>query len=105
MNEQQVNKNKRLRGAVLQFVQTNHADQGSHMDDLEIWGMMQDLNFGIGQNQVLTLLQDLCSRGYLKYEEQMNRLTGRCVISRIELTAEGRNLVERIKVDPAVLIP
>jgi hypothetical protein len=105
VNENKVAHNRRHRGAILQLIRTNHEDQLSRMDDLALWGLMQDLNFGLGQNAVLTLLQDLCSRGYLRYDEKSNRISGRTEISRIELTALGTNVVERLVVDPAVLIP
>ena len=105
MLENEVAKKKRLRGQVLLFLQTNHEAQNSRVDDLELWGLMQDLHFGVGQNQVLTLLQDLCERGCLKYTEVPNRITGRMRLAEIQLTARGRDLVERTIVDPAVLVP
>ena len=105
MNESTVAKTKRHRGVILQMLHTNHSDQGAHMDDLELWGLLQDLNFELGQNQVLTLLQDLEARKYIRYAEKKNRINGRTMISRIELLPAGVDLIERIKEDPAVLIP
>jgi hypothetical protein len=105
VTDEQAQKNKRYRGVILQVVYNNHADQLSRMDDLELWGFFQGINVHIGQNAVLSLLQDLGGRGYLTFQEKQNRISGRCEISLIEITGPGRNLVERIATDPAVLIP
>ena len=105
MNENQAAKNRRYRGAILQMIHTNREDQMSRMDDLEVWGLLQDLNFELGQNQTLTLLQDLGARGYIQFEQKKNRITGRAELSKIELTPAGCDLVERIKTDPSILVP
>ena len=105
MTDEQARKNTRYRGVILQVVYNNHADQMARMDDLELWGFLQGVNVHIGQNAVLSLLQDLRERGYLKFVDKQNRISGRTEISLIEICSPGRNLVERIAVDPAVLIP
>ncbi len=96
---------KRRRGMMLELVYTNHRQQLHHLDDVRMWGLLTDLGCTIGQNDVLTLLQEMGERGYLTYKEASNRLTGRTEISRIQITPSGRDLVERTNVDPAVLIP
>ena len=105
MNESQAVRKKRYRGAILQFVHTNREDQGSRMDDIQLWGLLQELNFEVGQNEVLSMLQDLESRQYLRFAVKKNRYSGRTEISQIELTSRGCDLVERIMEDPAVLVP
>lgn len=105
MSEMQTNQVKRYRGVVLQFVYTNHREQLARMDDVALWGLMLDMGYGVGQNNVLTLLQDLSDRGYLSFNEKLNRVTGRTEISKIQITPGGRDLVERTREDAAVLIP
>lgn len=95
---------RRHRGVILQQINDNHEEQGTHLDNVQLWAMLSDLGYGVGQDYVLARLQDMKDRGYVKFEEQRNRITGRVGISRIQLTADGRNLVERTKEDPAVLI-
>jgi hypothetical protein len=95
---------KRLRGAVVTLVYSGHRNQESRLDDLALWGLMQDLHFDVGENDVLTLLQQLKDFGYLKFEEKKNRRTNRVEISFIELTADGIRLAEGFKADDAVLI-
>ena len=105
MSELQVSQKRRFRGAILQFVYTNHEAQLAHYDHIMLWGLMQDLGFSLGQLQVITLLQELKDRGYLIFEERRNKLTGAVEISRIGITPAGRNLVEGIEQDAAVLVP
>ena len=105
MSEFKVNQLKRRRGAVLGFIYTGHTELLSRMDNMMLWGLMQELGFGVGQDEVLTLLQDLRERGYLKFEEKKNRLSGRTEISKIAITPAGRDVVERIKDDAGVLLP
>jgi hypothetical protein len=105
MSEIAANRLKRHRGVALQFIYTNHHQQLSHMDDLQLWGLFIDLGYTVGQNEVLTLVQELRDRGYLTIVEKVNRITGRVEISRIQITPSGRDLVERTQEDRAVLIP
>ena len=105
MSEIAANHLKRYRGLALQFVYGNHHRQLPPMDDLQVWGMFMGLGQTVGQNDVLTLLQDLRDRGYLTFIEKPNRLTGRVEISRIQITPSGRDLVEYTHEDRAVLIP
>jgi hypothetical protein len=100
------NKRRRIRGAILQFVCDNHYAQRPHMDDVSLWGVLMDLQFPVeGQNEVISLLQDLSERGYLSFTEKKNRVNGRTEISRIAITPAGRDLVDHSKEDLAVLIP
>lgn len=98
-------KRRRLRGAILQFVCDNHYAQRPHMDDVVLFGLLVDLQFPVsGQNEVVSLLQDLSERKYLTFTEKKNRLNGRTEISRIGIMPAGRDLVDHSTEDPAVLI-
>lgn len=94
---------KRLRGAILELIVARHAAQLSHMDSIALWHLMLSLSFDLGENELLTLLQDLKDRQYLSFIEKKNRLTNRTEISRIAITPGGRDLVERTTENPAVL--
>jgi hypothetical protein len=96
----------RLRGIVLELVNTNHKQQRAHMDGIMLWGLLDTVGFSVGQADVLTVVQDLADRNYLVCEQSKNRWTGRTQISKIGITPAGRDLVEqRTKEDKAVLIP
>ena len=104
--EERANQLKRHRGVILQFIDSNHFQQLSRMDDVEMWGLMMDMGYRVGQEYVITLLQDLGDRGYVRFAPETNRLTGRTHLKQIQITPQGRDLVTRTGADdPAVLIP
>lgn len=96
MNSISVAHIKRTRGAVLKFIYTGHHDQESRLDDTGLWGLMQDMQFDVGQNDVITVLQDLQERGYVNFVQGRNRLTNRVEITKIQITPKGRDLVEAV---------
>jgi hypothetical protein len=98
-------KHCRLRGVILELVFGNHCRQESRLDHLIIWGTLSSMQFGVGRNEVLTALQDLRDREYIRFQEHRDDDTGRTSISKIEITPRGRDLVEKIgPKDPAILI-
>lgn len=96
---------RRHRGLILQFVRNNHFNQESPMDDLALWGLLMDMGLRVGQNYVVTLIQELKDCGYIDYAEAFRKLTGVTRLERIKITAAGRRLVEGYENDPLVLIP
>lgn len=98
-----VAKSKRMRGMILQLLQTNHEQQRSRFDSSMLWSaLVRGLGFDASENDVITVLQDLCDRGYIKYVEQRNRRLGEYRIVQIELCPKGRDLLEGTIEDPAV---
>ncbi|HLJ89558.1 MAG TPA: hypothetical protein VKZ53_22300 [Candidatus Angelobacter sp.] len=95
---------KRWRGVVLSLVRNGHIKQESRLDDLSLWGLMQDLGYPVSKNDVLTLLQDLCELGYLKFAQHKDDVTGEVSISEIQITALGLRIVARIATDPLVQV-
>ncbi len=94
--------NKRLRGVIIEVLYGRHAAQLARADHVMLWHTMQDLGCDVGENEVVTLLQDLSDRGCLRYTEKRNRLTNRAEISLIQLTPRGRDLGEGTLADPAI---
>ncbi|MBZ5533085.1 MAG: hypothetical protein LAO20_16770 [Acidobacteriia bacterium] len=93
---------KRLRGTILELVNEGHEKQRSRMDHVVLWGVLRKMLFDVGQNDVLTILQDLKERGYLVFQEERNRKTNDLRISQIMITPDGRDLLEGSEDDPAV---
>jgi len=93
---------KRYRAVILNLLEANHRAQKSRMDHIMLGLAMRGLGCGVGEYDVLTLLQDLCDRGYVRYDEKKNRLTNDTEISRIEITAAGRDVLEETRKDEAV---
>ena len=98
-----VAKAKRMRGMILELLQTNHDQQGSRFDSSMLWhALVCGLGFDASENDVLTTLQDLHDRGYVDYREIRNLKKGEYRIVQIELKPKGRDLLEETITDAAV---
>src|SRR5579884_814060 len=93
---------KRLRGAIVEVLYTRHQAQQSRVDHVALWHILRDLGCDVGEYDVITQLQDLSDRGYVKYNEQKDRRTNRTDITLIQLTSRGRDLREETIEDAAV---
>jgi hypothetical protein len=88
---------------ILELLQTNHDQQRTRFDSSMLWSaLVRGLGFDASENDVMTVLQDLCGRGYVKYTELKNLKKGEYRIVQIELTPKGRDLLEGTIEDPAV---
>ena len=93
---------RQLRGLILTLVYVNHRRQGSRLTSTVIRGTLQREGYQFSRNDVLTMIQDLQDRDYLRYK-QMRDSDGRMFIFEIEITAQGRDVVDGYKADPVVL--
>ena len=94
---------KRLRGAVIKLLCTNHDAQHARFDATALWSaLVRGLGFDVSKNEVKTVLQDLDGRGYAKFTAKRDLDTGEIYIMQIELCPKGRDLVEGTIEDPAV---
>ena len=93
---------KRIRGGIVDVLYTRHAQQQHRVDHVALWHILQDLGFDVGENDVVTQVQDLCDRGYVVYDQKRDRRTNYLTISMIQLTARGRDLREGTLKDAAV---
>jgi hypothetical protein len=93
---------KRYRGAIIEVLYARHQAQQSRVDHVALWHILRDLSFDLGENELLTVLQDIYERSYVTYVCRRNRLTNRQEISQIQLTPRGRDLREETISDPAV---
>jgi hypothetical protein len=95
---------KRWRGVILELVYDGHIKQESRLDDLTLWGLMRDLSHDVGQNDVRTLLQQLCEMKYLRFKLERNDVTNEARMSEIEVTRAGIALVEKEEKDSLVRV-
>ena len=95
---------RRLRGVVLELLQQNHERQRPRHSDYTLMAAMDRLSYEIYLDLVRELLQDLADRGYVKLDELRNEKTGEVSMRRIQITPLGKNLVEGIAKDQAVLV-
>ena len=99
-----VEKMRRLRGTILLLLRDRHDEQQSHADSVMLWSNLNKLSLECGQNEVMTTLQDLKGRGYVNFVQDRNKFTNRVYAVRIEITPKGRDLVDELLVDPAVVV-
>lgn len=93
--------NKRTRAVIVELLHRRHTEQKARVDHVNLWHMLNDLGCDVGENEVLTMLQDLFDRGYVTFHEEKNRYTRRAEISQVQLTSKGRDLLEGTITDPA----
>lgn len=93
---------KRLRGMLIELVNGRHVAQQSRADHVMLWHMARDLGCDVGENDVVTALQDLFDRGYVRYTEDKDRKTNSVRITLVQLTPAGRDLLEGTKAEAAI---
>ena len=97
-----VRRQERLRGGILELIFERHHNQQTRFSDVTLWSMLLRVGFSLGQDEVVTVLQDLCDREYVRFEEDKNRRTGRTSLAMIQITPKGRDLIERRRTDEAI---
>lgn len=93
---------RQLRGLILTLVYLNHRRQGARLTSTVIRGTLQREGYQFSRNDILAMLQDLRDRDCLRYR-QMRDADDRAFIFEIEITAHGRDLMDGLESDPAVL--
>jgi hypothetical protein len=97
---------RQMRGDILKLLKGRHDSQMSRMDDVALTHALQSLAYQrIGVFIIVTMLQDMRDRGFVRYSETRDWSTGRVRLEKIELTSAGRDQVEHtpgVKRDPAV---
>lgn len=96
---------RRVRGEILGHVYRNHHAQMSRLTHVLLWDILTRSGHFISEDEVITIIQDLCDRGYLKCETRRLGKTTTIVLHSIEITPKGRDLIEEtLKPDPAVAL-
>lgn len=93
---------RRLRGVILENIQINHERQRTRFADVSLMDVLDDLSYKVYLDLVRELLQDLESRGLVTFKEHKHPRTGESMISEIEITARGKDLLEGKYKDPSV---
>jgi hypothetical protein len=90
-----------LRGRLLRLVYLNHNAQRTRLTSVALHAVLHSEGFGFTEDHVLTQLQDLQDRGYIRYHQV--RRGARMHLFDIELTSAGRDCQTGLKPDAAVL--
>lgn len=94
----------RARGEILKLVRTRHRGQQSRMDHVELWHMLRGIGIDIGENDVVTFLQDLGTMDYIEFDTDKDRRTNRTNITQIQLCTRGLRVLEGKITDECVLL-
>jgi len=95
-------RNRRLRGEVLKVIYKNHGAQQARMDEMTLTSVLEGLHFDVHVNLVREILHDLKDRGLVSFEEPRDRRSGASPIRQIQITPEGRDIIEKTGRNPGV---
>jgi len=106
MNQEQLDsiRDARNRAEILLLVRRTHRAQASRMDHVEVWHMLRALGIELGEDDVLTFLQDLEGAELIEFEEEKDRRTNRVTITHIKLCNRGLRVLEGRVVEDIVLL-
>lgn len=93
---------RQLRGIVLRLIYVNHQTQGERLNSTLIWAVVQREGYRFERDNILYVLQDLRDRNYVRYESMDDEERDREFIYQIEITADGRDLMDGHRKDPMV---
>lgn len=97
---------RQLRGLLLRLVYVNHNTQASRTNSTLLWAVVQREGYDFTRDDVLTMLQDLRERGYIRYEQHYEGegRTRRLRLFNIEMAPAGRDIIDGLKADAAVQV-
>ena len=93
---------RRLRGVVLDVLCLDHERQGARLDDVTLTAVLERLQYDVHVNLVREIVQDLAERRFVSFVSEKNRTTGTASIRKIQITPDGRDIIEGTASDPAV---
>ena len=102
MSEWSTEQKKRFRGDVLNVLAGRHLSQHARMDDVQVCLALQSLAWGCEMKDVVTILQDMSGRGWVKFKDRRSKVTQRVELYEIEICADGQDLVEDVSRHAAV---
>lgn len=87
----------RRRGNMLKLIRQNHEEQLDRMDDSDLADIMLKIGVHMSTRQVVTMLQDLQTLGYVTFHQAFSDELERVALNEIMLTPIGLALVTRRK--------
>lgn len=94
----------RIRGEMLKLIRTRHRGQRGRMDHVELWEILLGLRIDVGEDDVVTFLQDLAAADLIEYAEEKDKRKRRVWITQIQLCNKGLRVLEgRIEEDIVLL--
>jgi hypothetical protein len=92
-----------LRAEILKAIHENHRQRRPRLRLIVLQGHLDRLYFDVGEDDLITVLEDMQERGYLSFERDPEAWKQRKVLPMgMQITPRGRDLVEGTNTDPAV---
>lgn len=95
-------KKARFRGEVLTVLSGRHLNQKSRMDDTALCRTLQGLAWDVGIKEVVTILQDMGGRNWVKFISCKDPDANRVYLHTVEICPDGQDLVDETTRHPAV---
>ena len=92
------------RGEILKLIRTQGRAQRAIMDHVLLWRMLGGLGLDVGEDDVITFIQDLEILECLEYHEERNRQTNRLTLSRIKICPRGLRVLDGKVEEETVLL-
>jgi hypothetical protein len=93
---------RKLRREILRILSTTHAQQKSRLDDLAICHLLRQIAWDVDMNDIVTILQDMCGRGWVKYRQLRNVYMRRVQLLEVEILPLGQDVYDQVVSDPAM---
>src|SRR5579871_2520984 len=93
---------RRFRGHILELLCSRHRQQMHRFRDSELTLMLQRLAVPCEINDVVTCLQDMGDRDWVKYRQEYVQSVDRTELTQIEIRPSGRDICEQTTTHPAV---
>ncbi|ODU52204.1 MAG: hypothetical protein ABT07_01365 [Microbacterium sp. SCN 70-10] len=93
---------KRFRGEVLRMLAVRHGQQQSRMDDVALCHALRSLAWEVDLNDVVTILQEMQGRNWVKFRQLRSIYNRRVELSQIEILPDGQDLYDQTTQNPAV---
>jgi hypothetical protein len=102
MNNWHPDRKKQFRGEVLRMLAVRHGQQQSRMDDVALCHALRSLAWEVDLNDVVTILQEMQGRGWVKFRQLRSIYNRRVELSQIEILPDGQDLYDQTTTNPAV---
>jgi len=102
MNNWHPDLKKRFRGEILRMLAVRHGQQQSRMDDVALCHALRSLAWDVDINDVVTILQEMQGRNWVKFRQLRSIYNRRVELSQIEILPDGQDLYDQTTQNLAV---
>jgi hypothetical protein len=103
MNQWHTNEIRTFRAEILTLLCVRHRNQMHRFHDAGLCKALQGMAIECTVYDVVTCLQDMADRDWVRFRSFYNRISNRTELSEIEIRPEGRDLCEQTRTHEALL--